>query len=239
MMTTSVIAAFLAVLALATGCEDSGLTAAKDDQMYLVALPPNVPFDENGMASQIVATIVSSTGAPRKGVQVFFSCDGGTLDSQGQPVSTDSSGHAYDLLKLQPDGPGSISVIATSTSLTKTVTVTNGACASNTAPTAEFPAPTNPAAGHTGDTATVNLNGGASADTGGNIVSYEWTCGNLTSGGNTSSGTCEYTVGAAKAVYTITLTVKDNGLGGEAPYTCQKSATISHPVTIDVLPATP
>ena len=42
MMTAWVIALFLAVMALASGCEDTPLTAAKDDEMFLVALPSTV-----------------------------------------------------------------------------------------------------------------------------------------------------------------------------------------------------
>ena len=244
MMKASMVAVFLAVLAVASGCEDSPVTAGKDYQIYLVALPPTVhvnPDDPTApLTSTIVATIVSDTGAPKKGLLVFFTSDGGTLASGNQPVATDSNGNAYDTLTILPGGPGDIVVTATSTSLSDTVTVTNGACAANPAPVAEFPQPQNPAAGHAGDTVSVNVNGTTSSDTApGLITSYAWNCGNVTSA-NVATATCDYLVGTTKQIYTITLTVKDNGLGGSGPtYACQKSAIVSHPVTVDVLPTTP
>lgn len=244
MMKASLVAVFLVVLAVASGCEDSPITAGKDYQMYLVALPPTVHVNPNDPAapltSAIVATIVSDTGVPKKGILVFFSSDGGTLSSGNQPVATDSNGNAHDTLTVDPGGPGDIVVTGTSTSLSDSVTVTNGACSANPAPVADFAAPVNPAAGHAGDAASVDVTGTSSSDTApGLIVSYAWNCGNGTSATG-ATATCTYTVGTLKQIYTITLTVKDNGLGGNGPtYACQKSAIFSRPVTIDVLPTTP
>jgi hypothetical protein len=241
MITIWIIAAFLAVLAIASGCEDSPITAAKDDSMYLVALPstvhvnPEAPTDP--MPSSIVATVVSAAGTPKSGLLVFFSSDGGTMASGSQPVATDSNGNAYDTLLVEPGGPGTIVVTGTSTSLSQTATVTNGACVANTAPVAAFPQPDTPPAGAAGTTVAVNVNGSTSSDTApGHIVSYEWTCGN----GNTETGAtavCEYVIGTTSAPRTITLTVKDDGLGGTAPYDCQKTTSISRIVQINVTPA--
>lgn len=238
----SMIAAFLAALVAAPGCEDSGISAGKDYQMYLVALPPTVHVDPDDptapLTSRIVATIVTDTGVPKEGLLVFFGADGGTLSSNNQPVETDSNGNAFDTLTLDPGGPGDVTVVATSTALSDSVTVTNGACAANPAPVAEFPVPANPAAGNVGEIVSVNLSAATSSDTApGLIVSYAWNCGNGTSGGTTASAVCEYTVTSTKQTYQITLTIKDNGLGGSGPtYACQKSSSVTHPVSIDVLP---
>jgi hypothetical protein len=68
----------------------------------------------------------------------------------------------------------------------------------------------------------------------GEIKSYQWDCGNLTSGDPAAaSSTCTYTVAATSQTFTIKLTVKDNGLGGAGPnYACQKSGTVQRTVTI-------
>jgi PKD repeat protein len=236
MMKASVIAVFLAALAVASGCEDSPITAGKDYQMYLVALPPTVRVNPDAptdpLTSTIVATIVNDKGVPTKGLLVFFSADGGVLASGNQPISTDSNGNAYDTLTIQPGGPGDIVVTATSTSLTDTVTVTNGACSSNLAPTAAFTPPPSPDAGRTGDDQLVSVTSSSSDAGSGTITSYAWDCGNQTSGGTAQNATCTYRIDALEKIYQITLTVKDNGLGGTAPYACQKSASVSHPVTI-------
>ncbi len=238
MMRAWMIAAFLAVLAIASGCEDSPVTAAEDDQMFLLALPPTVHVDPDNptgpMTSTIVATIVSATGTPKEGLLVFFSSSGGELRSGTQPIATDSNGNAYDPLTVLPGGPGDISVTATSTSLTKTVTVSNGACEANIAPTAAFtvgdPIP------NTDGTKSVQLTSTSTDPTPGQIKSWDWDCGNnVTSAGTTPTATCVYQVGALTQIYTIKLTVKDDGLGGTGPtYTCQKSSTIPHTVTITV-----
>src|SRR5262245_51961913 len=105
-MKGSMIAAFLVALDGATGCGDSPVTAGKDYQMYLVALPPTVHVDPDDptapMTSRIVATIVSDTGVPKQGLLVFFTAEGGELASGNQPVKTDSNGNAFDTLTVQP-----------------------------------------------------------------------------------------------------------------------------------------
>src|SRR5262245_1796775 len=238
-MKGSMIAAFLVALAAATGCEDSPVTAGKHFQIYVIALPPTVRVDPDNptdpLTSRIVATIVSDTGAPQKGLLVFFSADGGELSSGNQPVRTDANGNAFDTLTIDPDGPGDITVTASSTSLSDSVTVTNGACTANAAPAPPvFTVPT-PVDGPTAGEKTVNLT--ATATDNGTIVSWSWDCGNQTSGGTgttpTPVGTCVYAVGTGSQIYQITLTVKDNGLGGTGPtYACQKSAFKTNSVTI-------
>lgn len=242
MMRAWMIAAFLAVLAIASGCEDSPLTAGKDFKMILLANPSAVRIDASHPTptSTLVATIVNDTGAVQKGFIVFFTSNGGQLASDTQGVLTDTNGNAYDTLTVSAQDPAEISVTATSTTLTQTVKVTKttvDACTSNTAPTAEFLV-SNPTPGLAGETKTVNPTDTSSDASPGVIKSWAWDCGNGSPGGTTSTPTCSYIVGATTKIYTITLTVKDDGLGGAGPtYPCQKSSTITHPVTISVAAA--
>jgi len=237
MMTAWLIALFLAVLAIASGCEDSPATAGKDFEMILLANPSTVRIDATHPTptSTLVATIVNATGAPQKGLLVFFTSDGGELASASQGVETDTNGNAFDTLTVSALDSAEIEVTATSTTLTQSVTVektTVDACTANPAPTAAFLV-SNPDPGHAGDTRVVNPTSTASDISPGVIVSYAWDCGNGTTGGTTSTPTCSYTVGTVTKLYTITMTVKDDGLGGAGPtYQCQKTSTVTHPVTI-------
>jgi hypothetical protein len=125
-MTTSMIVAFLAALALATGCEDSTV-AGKDSTMVLVASPSTVQVDPAADpptdTTTIVATILSVTGFPAKGIKVFFGATGGVLDPENVGVITNSDGLAAVQLTVGADDPAEITVTATSASLTKTVVV--------------------------------------------------------------------------------------------------------------------
>ena len=85
MMRVWMIAVFVAALAIASGCEDSPLTAGKDFTMGLVAnpsskviVPPATSFD-----STISATVLNATGVPKSGLTVYFTTTGGVLDSNG------------------------------------------------------------------------------------------------------------------------------------------------------------
>jgi len=241
MVTAWMIAAFLAVLAIASGCEDSPMTAGKDFKMILIANPSSVridPVNDPTPTSTLVATIVNATGAPQKGFLVFFSSNGGELASDTQGIATDSNGNAYDTLTVSAQDPAEISVTATSTTLTQTVKVAKtvfDACAANAAPTAAFTAST-PAPGNPDDTRQVSLNSTSSDTSPGVIQTYVWDCGNGLPGVGDQTATCDYVVGAVTRSYTITLTVTDNGFGGPGPtYTCQKSTTITHTVSIGVL----
>ena len=242
MMRAWMIAVFLAALAIASGCEDSPVTAGKDFKLILLANPTTVRVNPSNPGtpptSALVATIVSDKGVPQKGFVVFFTSNGGDLASNTQGVTTDTDGNARDTLTVGAQDPAEISVTATSTTLTQTVKVTKTTvdpCAANAAPTAAFTAST-PAAGSPGDARPVNLSSTSSDASPGVIKTYAWDCGNGMQGGSASTATCNYVVGTDTKIYTITLTVTDDGLGGAGPtYTCQKSSTITHPVTIGVL----
>ena len=235
--TTSVIAAFVAALLLASGCEDSPLTAGKDYKIFLSASKTTVYPDptpgSGGDSSTITATVVSDTGVPQKGFLVFFGTDGGALATAGG-VTTDGNGNASNDLTVTLTTPPIITVTATSSSLSGTVKITNGdfctTGSTNTPPVVDFNV-TPPVAG----SGVVGLQSTAS-DAGG-IATYAWNCGggSLTPPGTGASATCTYIVGTVVKQYTITLTVTDNGEGGTAPpYYCQKTGTKTR--TVDILP---
>ena len=224
-MKASMFAAFLATLAIATGCEDSPVAIGKDFRIYLLANPSTVDVDPQNPpdpppTSTIIATVVNDTGVPQKGVNVYFTTTSGTLASNTQPVTTDSNGNAYDVLTVAIVGPAETTVTATATSLTESVkiTKTGGPCAANTAPIARITPTTLPAipAGEI-DTSydTPLLSGSTSSDPGGGIASYSWTC---FEGDNPSTGVeviCTYVYDDVPRSYTIELVVTDNGIAGD------------------------
>jgi hypothetical protein len=234
LMTASMIVAFGAALALATGCEDSPLTAGKDFKIFVAASKTAVYPNPAGGGDQttIVATIVDDTGVPQKGFVVLFGTDGGDFATSGG-VSTDSNGNASNVLTVTLSTPALITVTATSSSLSGTVKITNGdfctTGSTNVAPVADFNAATPP----NGD-GTVDMTS-TSTDSDGLIVTTVWNCGGgvLTPPGTGLTAECIYPVTTPAKTYTISITVTDNGDGGSAPpYYCQKSATKTRTVTI-------
>jgi hypothetical protein len=241
LMKATTAAAFLAALALATGCEDTPLFAGKDFKMTLVA-EPGEPNDAGKPTWNVIATIVNDTGIPQHGITVLFSStSGGSLTLGTAGDTTDSNGRAVDVLTVEPDAPSSITVTATSAALTKTVTITTtgaGDCDINTPPTAEI----NPSGDillppkGTGTNTTVStsdLSGTSSTDhqtpTAG--FDYLWDCGGGTSTSSTDDHVvCTYSYQAATTPYTITLTVTDGGLI-DVPG-CEKSGQTSLTVTV-------
>ena len=240
-MKASMIAAFLAALAAATGCEDSPIAIGKDFKMYLLANPSSVEVDPNNIpdpppTSTIVATIVNGSGVPQKGIDVFFITTSGTLASNARPVTTDSSGYAYDVLTINPTGPAETTVTATATSLTQSVKVTKtgGICSTNVPPTARIvpsAAQILPAGVVGAQVSTSELSGATSSDTVGGIASYSWTCfdGDTPVVGPTV--TCTYTYGDTQTVYTISLKVTDTGLPGH-PECALTSAAATVAITV-------
>jgi hypothetical protein len=240
-MKASMIAVFLALLAAATGCEDSPVAIGKDFKMYLLANPSSVDVDPQNPpdpppTSTIIATVVNDTGLPQKGVNVFFSTTAGTLASSSQPVTTDGNGNAYDVLTIDVLGPAETTVTATATSLTQTVkiTKTGGICSTNTAPVARItPATTQTlpagAVGTTVDTA--ELSGLTSSDTGGTISNYSWTCFDGDTPIVGATVTCTYTYATLAKIYVVKLVVTDDGLAGH-PECAVSSAPAS--ITVNV-----
>lgn len=236
MMRATMVAAFLAGLALATGCEDTPLLAGKDFKMTLVA-------EEDPAAAEptwnIIASVVNDTNVAQSGITVFFSTtNGGSLLHGSQGVSTHSDGRAVDVLTLLPGAPTSITVTATSAALTKTVTITTtgaGICDINTPPTAVIvPSGTQTLpAGVTGTAHDLLLDGTQSTDlqTLGANLHFLWDCQGSNSLKTTPTATCTYTNGATEGNFTVTLTVTDDGLVGHESE-CELTATATIDVTV-------
>lgn len=241
LLRTSMLMAFLAALALATGCEDSPLTVGADFTMTLVPNPSSLTFAPAGPPQDVTlrAAIFSDTGVPQRGLTVLFSTNSGTLRSLGNGVRTDADGIALDVLTVANDAPAQVSVTATSGTLSETKQIpktTAGVCDANAAPTANFIV-SNPTPGPAGAPKPVSPTSTSTDAAPGVITSYSWDCGNATSGGTAAVGACNYVVGSATTIYTITLTVMDDGTGAASPpYPCQKSGTITHTVTIAFAP---
>jgi PKD domain/Bacterial Ig-like domain (group 1) len=64
--------------------------------IILTANPSTLPF--GGGSSKLQAFVFDEDGNPVAGVKVFFQTDNGTLKSGGNPVTTDNSGVARDVL---------------------------------------------------------------------------------------------------------------------------------------------
>lgn len=133
MMKSSVIAAFLAILVLAVGCEDTALTPGTDFTMTLIASPSTVAVDDS---ATLVATVLSDTGVPQKGITVLFATTGGELTPTGTGVKTNSDGNAIASLKVLDSSPAETTVTAVSGTLTQTVKVNKASTPVNHAPVA-------------------------------------------------------------------------------------------------------
>ena len=178
LMIAWMIVAFLAVLAIASGCEDSPVTAGKDFTMGLVATPSTVVIDPphgiNSAETTIVATVLSAAGAPKSGLTVYFSNTSGVLASGTAGVVTDANGIASDVLTVRSQDAAEITVTAISGTLTQTVKVTKSTAAVNRPPVAVIVA--TPVSQQASGRAVV-FDGSTSSDpdTGDFITNYKWT----------------------------------------------------------------
>jgi hypothetical protein len=214
LMKATMAAAFLAALALATGCEDTPLFAGKDFKMTLVA------ENQDAVTWDVVATVVNDANEPQPGITVAFSSSsGGTLLHGSSGVSTHSDGRAIDVLTVQEGAPASITVTATSAALTKTVTITTsagGVCNINSPPDAAIlPSGTQTLPdGVMGASHDLVLDGTTSFDlqTPSENLHYLWDCQGSNSLKTTPTATCTYTNGSVEGHFTVTLTVTDDGL---------------------------
>ena len=179
MMRAWMIAALLAALAIASGCEDTPLTAGKDFTLSLVATPSTVLIDPargiNSADSSIVARILNAAGVPQKNLTVYFSSinGGGVLASGGEGVTTDANGVAHDVLTVRKDDGAEVTVSASSSTLTQTVKVTKSIVPANRPPVATIVASP---AGEQAVGRAVTFNGGTSSDpdAGDFITIYSW-----------------------------------------------------------------
>lgn len=151
-------AVVLAVLASATSCEDSDLTAPGDGSLTLKANPSTVVIDSNRLvedppgsgifvpqtkgSTTLIAQVFDADGKALSNIAVLFTTAAGTLSTGGQggePVSTvktDDSGIAQAVLTISATDPADVLVRATSSALTTEVTVKRSLVAANQPPTA-------------------------------------------------------------------------------------------------------
>jgi PKD repeat protein len=128
-------------------------------------------------------------------VPITFSTDAGSLESEGEPIRTNSQGEARDTLTTTT----SANVTATSGDLSATATVEVGA---NTPPTAQFShSPTSPKVGEV-----VNFSAAESTDADGKITNYQWDFGD----GATGSGIRASHVYQSANSFTAVLVVTDD-----------------------------
>lgn len=169
----------------------------------LLADPNSIPNDTDSEI-ELVAVVRDDNSDPVEGAPVTFSTDGiGELDSQGQPVDTDTSGEAFDRLTVSSDeveDRSTVSVFATTpgpdgTDLMVETVITIEAVA----PVARF---TFAAAGGN------SVQFDASTSTGEGTLMYSW---DFTSDGESDSTDVDplHTY-PAEDTYTVTLTVSES-----------------------------
>jgi len=171
-------AALLAPVVFLSGCENTPLSAGKDYTMTIIAQPqtvvvnPDVGIDS--AQSTILATVLNADSVPQHGITVYFSNKGGgSLTSGANGVKTDSAGIARDTLTVTVDDPAAIDVIATSASLSQTITVTKSTVGGNSPPTADISA-TPLTAQAVGQTVIFDGSGSSDPDAGDLITMYKW-----------------------------------------------------------------
>jgi hypothetical protein len=170
-------AALAAAAIVLPGCEDSPLTAGKDFTMTIIAQPGTVLIDPsadlNTATSTIIVTVLNANAVPQSGITVYFSNNGGTLQSGRNGVKTDSAGIASDVLTVTADDPATIKVTATSASLSEDVTITKSSVAGNRPPVPLIVA--SPASQQSAGNAVVfDGSGSSDPDTGQFITMYRW-----------------------------------------------------------------
>jgi hypothetical protein len=101
--------------------------SATPDTIILDPNDPNAPRDpvtQKLIGSTTCSALLLDAGLnPIPGVPLTFSATAGTLASAGQPVTTDASGVAADILNVTEDGPSQITVTAASATESKPVVV--------------------------------------------------------------------------------------------------------------------
>jgi len=184
----------IAVLALWTAsCEDNGVIAPGDGQIILSASPGTVVLDpENGVSSgttTVTAQLFDGAGFPLENVSVIFTTTSGTLASAGasgqppSPRNTDQNGFANDVLTVDINSPGTVTVTARSATLSGDKDVSVSQVGVNELPTAVANVTTgggscvatggDPACeAQIGDNVSFTSTG--SGDPDGNITCYQW-----------------------------------------------------------------
>jgi hypothetical protein len=140
-VTAATAALVLGLAAASLSCEESPLTAGEDSQIFVTANPANVSIDPEGpppveATSNIQAQLFDEGGFPASGVEISFTADYGTLESE--TATTDGSGTARTRLTLDEGAPGEVDVIARSGTISGTVTITVDVVGANSLPTSSI-----------------------------------------------------------------------------------------------------
>ena len=170
-------AALAAAAIVLPGCEDSPLSAGKDFKITVIAQPGSVVIDPTQNIDQgtstILATVLNADSVPQQGITVYFSSTGGTLAAGTHGVKTNGAGIATDLLTVTSNDPASITVTASSASISETTTVTKTTVAGNRPPSALIVA--SPQNGQSAGNAVVfDGSGSSDPDQGQFITMYKW-----------------------------------------------------------------
>ena len=170
-------AALAAAAIVLPGCEDSPLSAGKDFKITVIAQPGSVvvnPADNiNEGTSSILATVLNADSVPQQGITVYFSSTGGTLASGTHGVKTNGAGIATDVLTVTANDPATITVTASSASVSESTTVTKTTVAENRPPSALIvAAPQNQQSA--GNAVVFDGSGSSDPDTGQFITCYKW-----------------------------------------------------------------
>jgi len=175
MRDTAFVVLLAAAVVLATGCEDSEVTAPTDGIINLSVNPSTIVIDPNaGQTSgdaQVIAAVFDNDGKALQNVSVLFSTGGGTLASAGTAVKTNASGLAIDTLTVTTTSPATFKVTAQSSAIIQTADVVREIVASNEPPLAsilETPA----GSGQVGQV--ITFDGSTSVDPDGAITCYQW-----------------------------------------------------------------
>jgi hypothetical protein len=177
LLTVLVTAAFLAALAVATGCEDTPRSAGENYTMSAFANPSTVRVNPETPdvtePTTIVATVLSDLGTPQEGFTVHFTTDGGTLNSNSAGVETNARGEARDVLNVGVESPATINVTAISSTLTATTKVTKTLIGVNNPPVAKIVAlPADEQA--VARSVSFDASTSTDPDVGDSVASYSW-----------------------------------------------------------------
>ncbi len=120
--------ATIVALAFVAACDDTPFVAPEGSTITLTASPTTVRIDEpegeDSGTSAIQALVFDEGGIPLREANVYFASDGGSLDTNGEPVETDDNGVARATLSVGLSDEGTVTITAQSGAVTETRDVT-------------------------------------------------------------------------------------------------------------------